>query len=59
MDPQLWCGKILTIGGASEEFSLDFHLRAAHPEPQQAIQVLIEMLQYFHANDTEKHVSGV
>ena len=25
-----------------------------HPEPQQAIQVLIEMLQCFHANDSEK-----
>ena len=50
----LCCGKILKIGGPSEELNLDFHLRAAHPEPQQAIQVLIEMLQYFHANDSGK-----
>ena len=49
----LCCGKTLTTGGPSVEHNLDFHLRAEHPEPKQAITTLIDMLQHFHANDSE------
>ena len=52
------CGKQLTIGGASVERNLDFHLRAEHLEPQQAINTLIDMVQNFHANDSEQSVNG-
>ena len=36
------------------EHNLDFHLRAEHPEPKQAINTLIDMLQHFHENDSEQ-----
>ena len=50
----LCCGKQLTTGGPSIERNLDFHLRAEHPEPKQAINTLIDMLQHFHENDSEQ-----
>ena len=50
----LCCGKQLTTGGPSVEHHLDFHLRAEHPEPKQAINTLIDMLQHFHENDSEQ-----
>ena len=50
----LLCGKILTVGGPSAEHDLARHLHAEHSEPRQAIDVLIEMLQYFHDNDSER-----
>ena len=49
----LCCGKQLTTGGPSVEHNLDYHLRAEHPEPKQAINTLIDMLQHFHENDSE------
>lgn len=48
------CGKQLTIGGPSVERNLDFNLRAEHPEPKQAINTLIDMMQTFHSNDSEQ-----
>ena len=50
----LLCGKILTIGGPSAEHDLARNLHAEHSEPRQAIIVLIEMLQHFHENDSER-----
>ena len=45
------CGKILTIGGKSEERNLDHHLRAEQLEPGQAINMLLEMT-------VKRHVTG-
>ena len=53
-DRCLCCGKNLTVGGPSLDHNLDFHLRAEHPEPSQAIAMLLDMLQHYHANDSEK-----
>lgn len=48
------CGKILTLEGPAHDHNLDFHLRAEHPEPKQAINTLIDMLQEFHSNYSEQ-----
>ena len=50
----LCCGKALTLAGPSAERNLDYHLRRDHPEPSQAIQTLIDMVQEFHHNDSEQ-----
>lgn len=50
----LCCGKALTLAGPSAEHNLGYHLRTVHPEPKQAIQTLIDMVQEFHNNDSEK-----
>ena len=40
----LCCGKQVTLTGPSKEHLLRHHLTAMHPEPQQAIQCLIQMV---------------
>ena len=47
-------GKSLTLEGPAHDHNLNFHLQAEHPEPKQAINTLIDMLQEFHSNDREK-----
>ena len=41
-DRCICCDKILTIGGPSVEHNLDCQLRAEHPEPSQAIHMLLD-----------------
>ena len=55
----LFCGKPVTLTGPAKEHVLRHHLQSMHPEPQQAIQCLIQMLIHRKGMITWLHVIGV
>ena len=47
----LCCGKAVTLTGPAKEHVLRHHLQTMHPEPQQAIQCLIQMVIHRKGHD--------
>ena len=47
----LWPGKPVTLTGPAKEYVLRHHLQSMHPEPQQAIQCLIQMVIHRKGHD--------